>query len=287
VKRFFAISQLVEPAYEEVVAIWRPLPEKPKPKPRLLPPKFVYDIAEIFEIDDKLPELDEPEPEPLPCQLEIRTFDDVPMANAPAVLPKTRLVFRPADAFVFDLITIVSLFAVFGSVRFDNPRLDVLALLSGTLWIVRTLIRYSNKLARYDLLVKKFLTSKISHRNSGALKYITRAAGTQRATRAALVHLWLTRLRKMTKGEITRQSLIKDGPLGVNDFLKTNKTVRVDMEAALNDLVDLDLIGFSNDGEILYYVRDDETVLETLKTTWNNLFEDRLSLSRILGRRSR
>ena len=219
--------------------------------------------------------------------MEIRTFDDVPMANAHAVLPKTRLMFRPADAFVFDLITVVSLFAVFGSVRFDNPRLDILALLSGTLWIVRTLLRYSNKLARYDLLVKKFLTSKISHRNSGALKYITRAAATQRATRAALVHFWLTQLRKITKGEITRQSLTKDGSLGVNNILKMNGTVQVDIEAALNDLADLDLIGFSNDGDILYYIRDDETVLETLKTTWNNLFEGRLSLSGMLGCRSR
>ena len=60
VKRFFAISQLVEPAYEEVVAIWRPLPEKPMPKPKLLLPKFVCEIEEIFEMEDKLPELDEP-----------------------------------------------------------------------------------------------------------------------------------------------------------------------------------------------------------------------------------
>jgi hypothetical protein len=278
----------VEPTYEEVVAIWRPLLEKPFPKAKLRPPKFVYDVAEIFEIDDKLPELPVPEPEPLPRPLEIRAFDGVPMANVPAVLPKTKLLFRPADAFVFDLVTIVSLFAVFGSVRFDNPRLDLLALVSGTLWIVRTVIRYSNKLARYDLLVKKFLTSKISHRNSGALKYITRAAGTQRAIRTALVHLWLARLRKGTKGGmITRQSLIKDGSSGVNNILETSQTVRVDIEAALNDLVDLDLIGFSEDGETLLYVRDDETVMETLKTTWNKLFEDKLSLGRMLGRRSR
>jgi hypothetical protein len=288
VKRFFSKSQLVEPTYEEVIAIWRPLLEKPVSKPKLVPPKFVYDVAEIFEIDDKLPELPVPEPEPLPCPLEIRAFDGVPMANTPAVLPKTKLLFRPADAFVFDLVTIVSLFAVFGSVRFDNPRLDLLALVSGTLWIIRTAIRYSNKLARYDLLVKKFLTSKISHRNSGALKYITRDAGTQRAIRAALVYLWLTRLRKRTEGGIiTRQSLIKDGSSGVNDILKTSKPVRVDIEAALNDLVDLDLICFSEDGETLFFVRDDETVVETLKTTWNNLFEDKLSLRRMLGRRSR
>lgn len=70
--------------------------------------------------------------------LEIRAFSGVPMANLPAVLPKTKLIFRPADAFVFDLVSIVSLLLVFGSQRFDNPRLDLLALVSFCFWGFRT-----------------------------------------------------------------------------------------------------------------------------------------------------
>jgi hypothetical protein len=289
VKRFFTRSKLVEPTFKEVVAIWRPFPEKPKPK--LLPPKFVYSVAEIFEVEDKLPEFEEPEPDPLPPPLEIRTYDDVPMANAPAVLPKTKLLFRPADAFVFDLVTVLSLVAVIGSQRFDNPRLDIIAIISGTLWIIRTIIRYSNKLARYDLLVKKFLTSKISHRNSGALKYITREAGNQRATRAALVYLWLTERMKTTDGTLPRSVLIEEGSPGVNElFLRaseSNRCVRVDMDAALNDLTDLDMIEFSADGDTLTFLRDDDTVMETLLSTWTRIFEGELSLKRLVGRRSR
>ena len=112
--------------------------------------------------------------------LEIRNFESVPMSNLFAVMPKTKLIFRPADAFLFDMISFVTLALVISSIRLDSPRLDVLALVSVTLWTFRTVIRYSNKLARYDLLVKKFLTSKISHRNAGALKYLAGEAGSQR-----------------------------------------------------------------------------------------------------------
>jgi len=288
VKRFFAKSKLVEPTFEEVVAIWRPLPDNPKPK--FLPPKFVYSIAEIFEVDDKLPEFEKPPPDVLPAPLEIRSYDDVPMANAPAVLPKTKLLFRPADAFVFDFITLLSAAAVIGSQRFDSHRLDLLAIISGTLWVIRTIIRYSNKLARYELLVKKFLTSKISHRNSGALKYISREAGNQRATRAALVYLWISEKVSRTGMPIPRSSLLEKGSAGVNEFIQANdayRGVRVDIDAALNDLVDLDLIGFSLDGQRLIFVRDEEAVVETLKRTWDNVFEQDLSLNRLVGRRSR
>lgn len=290
VKRFFAKSKLVEPTFEEVVAIWRPLPEKPKRK--VLPPKFVYSVAEIFEWEDKLPEFQEPDPDPLPPPLEIRSFDRVPMANAFAVLPKTKLLFRPADAFVFDFVTFFSFAAVIFSQRFDNPRLDLLALVSGTVWIIRTIIRYSNKLARYDLLVKKFLTSKISHRNSGALKYITREAGNQRATRAALVYLWLAKQMDETNGgPIARTKLIRQGSLGVNGILQANDSsphryVRVDIDAALNDLSDLNLIEFDSDEDFLVgIVRDEQAVVETLRSTWDKVFDETLSHNRLIGRR--
>ena len=288
VKRFFAKSKLVEPTFEEVVAIWRPLPKKSKRK--LLPPKFVYSIAEIFEVEDKLPEFEEPPPDPLPLPLEIRSYDSVPMANVPAVLPKTKLLFRPADAFVFDFITILSFAAVIGSQRFDNPRLDLLAIVSGTIWIIRTIIRYSNKLARYDLLQKNFLTSKIAYRNSGALKYITREAGNQRAIRAALVFFWINEKVQRTGMPIPRRVLIEKGSPGVNELFQANESyqcVRVDIDAALNDLTDLDLISFSSDGEKLVFVRDEDTLVETLKRTWDKVFEEDLSLNRLVGRRSR
>jgi len=274
-KTIFVKNELLEPTYQEVIVVWRPLPPKQK-KPIFTAPKFAYDFADMFDIDG-LPELptSEDELEEKRPPLEIRAFAGVPMANLPAVLPKTKLVFRPADAFVFDLVSIVSLVLVFGSQRFDNPRLDLLAVVSFSLWVVRTVIRYSNKLARYDLLVKKFLTSKITARNAGALKYVSTEAGSYRATRAALVFTWLTSKRKIVSSACNkRDQLIKDGLVGVNELIAEDKRVRVDIDAALRDLEELGLIFFSKDGQRLEgVIRDNTSLVKALGRKWAAIFD--------------
>lgn len=247
----------------------------------------------MFDIDG-LPDLPAPEPKkPRRQPLEIRAFSNVPMANLPAVLPKTKLIFRPADAFVFDLVSIVSFLLVLGSQKFDNPRLDLLALVSVVLWTIRTFFRYSNKLARYDLLVKTFLTSKISQRNSGALKYIANEAGRYRATRAALIYNWLVS-REERKGFFgisnDRDVLIREGPLGVNNQIKQDKQVRVDIDAGLQDLEHLGLVEFSEDGQRLEsVVRDSSSVEEALGTAWSSVLEGNcmINFGRIRNRKRR
>ena len=122
-----------------MIVVWRPLP----PKQGLTPPTFklpkiLYDLADMFDIEGlpELPCLSEDEAKRQP--LEIRAFGGVPLANLPAVLPKTKLIFRPADAFVIDLVSTVSLLLVIGSQRFDNPKLDLLAFGSFCFWGFRT-----------------------------------------------------------------------------------------------------------------------------------------------------
>lgn len=261
----------------QVVVVWRPLPPKPKLKSVLTPPKFVYDFADMFDIDG-LPDSSPPDDEIENAQppLEIRAFQSVPMANLPAVLPKTKLVFGAADALKFDLISITSLILVIGSQRFDNPRLDLLALGSFCFWLFRTVIRYSNKLARYDLLVKKFLTSKITARNAGALKYVSTEAGTYRATRASLVYTWLASPERTGTSDSSneRHQIIKDGILGVNSLIGEDKQVRVDIDAALRDLENLELLVFSENGQQLEtIVRDKSRVAAALNKRWLNLFD--------------
>jgi len=151
----------------QVVVIWRPLQATKPKRPKFKIPNAVYDVAEIFEIEDRLPPKTlEPE-EPPPQPIQIRIFNEVPMANLPAVLPETQLIFRPADAFLFDMVSVLTLLAVLATQRYDNPKLDLIALISVGLWLLRTVLRYSNKLARYDLLVNKFLTSKLSLKGAG------------------------------------------------------------------------------------------------------------------------
>ena len=139
-KRLFSVSELLEPTYEDVIVIWRPLPkiEMKKIDFTLRPPKFVYDAFEVFGIEDKLPKIPEPETEPEPLPLEIRTFSGVPMANLLAVLPETKLVLRPADALIFDAVNVFSLIAILASQKFDNPKLDLIALVSVSLWFLRS-----------------------------------------------------------------------------------------------------------------------------------------------------
>eukprot|EP00554_Chaetoceros_debilis_P011548 CAMPEP_0194128292 /NCGR_PEP_ID=MMETSP0150-20130528/60972_1 /TAXON_ID=122233 /ORGANISM="Chaetoceros debilis, Strain MM31A-1" /LENGTH=742 /DNA_ID=CAMNT_0038822271 /DNA_START=712 /DNA_END=2940 /DNA_ORIENTATION=+ len=285
-KSIFSTSELVEPTYEEVVLVWRPLPEKPKKKksrkfrPRL--PKWIYDTAEIFDVEDRLPEIPKEPLAPAPLPIEIRTFDRVPMANLLAVLPKTKLIFRPADALIFDLVNAFSLLAVLASQKFDSPKLDLIALVSVCLYGIRTFFRYSNKLARYDLLVNKFLTKRISHRNTGALRYIAGEAGTQRARRTSMVHEWL--LGYGTSEAKTewplREEIIQIGPMEVNKLLEmdVDQPVSIDIEAALEDLILLDLIIF-DDNDRLSKVLTGEHANASLSTLWNDVFDGKGAIS--------
>jgi hypothetical protein len=253
------------------------------------PPKIVSELADMFDIEGFEAAPEEGQEPPL-GQLEIRNFAGVPMANLPAVMPKTKLVFRPADAFLFDLISFVTFLLVASSVRLDSPRLDLLALISVALWSFRTVIRYSNKLARYDLLVKKFLTSKITHRDYGALKYLTSEAGSQRAVRSALVHSWLLHEFKLVSSPfaredekappILRSSLKKTGVKGVNKILKTDRQIDIDVDKAMMDLEDLRLVTFSSDGEELLYVQDSITSTDVVRRAWKDLLEGKYGSNR-------
>lgn len=279
IKSLFSVSELVEPTYEEVVLIWRPKQSKQstkKMKPVWTPPKFIYDILEIFALEHILPNPPTPAPDPSPLPLEIRTFDRVPMANLLAVLPKTKLIFRPADALIFDLVNTFSLLAVLASQKFDSPKLDLIALGAVLLWVLRTFFRYSNKIARYDLLVNKFLTGRISHRNSGAVKYLASEAAVQRARRAALVHEWLVQEDNdvhVQGGSChrIRDEIVRVGLSKVNARLDLIQPLFLDVDAALDDLLELGLIGFNDEGRLVQ-VKSRDDALGSLANLWNDIF---------------
>jgi hypothetical protein len=275
----FSTSELVEPTFEEVIVIWRPLVKQEK---NISPPSFVTEFADMFDIEGFDQNKAEKAEVPL-GKLEIRLFEQVPMSNLLAVLPKTKLIFRPADALLFDTISFGTFALVLSSIKLDSPKLDFLALLSVALWIFRTVFRYSNKLARYDLLVKTFLTSKISQRNSGALKYLSYEAGSQRAIRAAVAHSWVLHEYKMLNSpferetgnqmSLSRYQLEQECVTGINRLLNTKQEVQLDPIKAIQDLEDLKLIRFSDDQETVLDVRDPFTGAEMVKQLWIELLE--------------
>ena len=277
VRGYFEKAKLVEPTYEEVVVVWRPLPKKrPKVIKEVEPPKALIEVAEIFGVDDKLPEKlkkkrkAKKKTDSLPS-IKIRAFTDVPMANLPAVLPKTKLVFRPADAFVFDTISLFSLAAVLASQRFDNPKFDIIAIVSVSLWIIRTTFRYSNKLARYDLLVNKFLKERISHRGANALKYLSSEAATQKATRATLLYSTLQRWFKEKSDEdlMQRDEILERGAREVNEALCTDRLINVASDSTLTDLESLGAIRFV-DGSVEEVLSEDD-LSKRLKIRWSDV----------------
>jgi len=301
IANYFKSSTLMEPAYEEVVVIWRPMRKKTGPTIQSLktkfatPPKWLYDAARIFEIEDRLPtvskEIDSSTDETTSVghlPLEIKSFYDVPMANIQAVLPKTKLIFRPADAFVFDSFSLISFLAVVGSLKFDSPRLDLIALVSFVLYVVRTFIRYSNKFARYDLLVNKFLTSKISHRGTGALKYIVSEANSQKALRAMLVRDWLQEQNglKNLKNRLGVDAEVDDFDDSTIDLVKlylnekastAAARVDVDVHSALRDLQNLGLINEdanTADGIFSFSVVSGDESKGKIAKLWSAIIDD-------------
>ena len=264
IKNYFRTSTLVEPGYEEVIVVWRPMRKK-KPK-QINPPKWLYEVAKVFDMEDRLPKrnntqtVDDHQPMPL----KIKAFTDVPMANVEAVLPKNKLLFRAADALVFDVISLFSFLAVAGSLKFDSPKLDLIAFVSLIFFAIRTFFRYSNKYARYDLLVNKFLTSKISHRDSGALNFIASEANTNKAWRAILVREWLLKSRPARLDDID----VKEGERYVNELLGLGGSSQIDVDilSAVNDLTKLNLITQSK-------VKDDDEAYDTLKQLWSCTFD--------------
>ena len=276
VRGYFEKAKLVEPTYEEVVVVWRPLPKKrPKVVKEVEPPKALIEVAEIFGVDDKLPEKlkkkrKKKKSDSLPS-LKIRAFTDVPMANLPAVLPKTKLVFRPADAFVFDTISLFSLAAVLASQRFDNPKFDIIAIVSVSLWIIRTTFRYSNKLARYDLLVNKFLKERISHQGANALKYLSSEAATQKATRATLLYSTLQRWFQGQPDEdvIQRGDVVERGSKKVNEALCTDRLINIPVDSTLTNLESLGAVRFVDDN--VDEVLNEDDLSEQLKIRWTDI----------------
>jgi hypothetical protein len=287
VKNFFRKSTLKEPSFEEIVVIWRPRKRKALKKKLskfTTLPNWLYGMSRIFDVEDKLPERVDNENELVdddaPAKLEIRAFNDVPMANMMAVLPKTKLIFRPADALVFDLVSVVSFFALGASLKFDNPRLDLLAVVALSAFAVRTFFRYSNKYARYDLLVNKFLTKKLAHRSSGALNYIVSQADSQRALRSGLIRDWLSENNIcMSAGDNDANNLLLDydvlelGKAFANEKAATNEArIDVDILSAIDELNSLGLIEVvKEDKSLRFKVKDDESSLERVQQLWNDV----------------
>ncbi|GMH97938.1 hypothetical protein TrST_g4433 [Triparma strigata] len=179
-------STLKEPTYDEVIVIHRPLPSSASPAFSALRRK-------------------RPIPE-FPSPIEAVVFSDVPLANVVACLPKSKLVFRIADGVRFDLLSFVGLLAVGATTKLDSPTADLIAAVSVAAWAIRLFVRYSNSLARYDLLVNRFLKSKIVRRGLPAVhKYVSTESAQMRGSKAGRALEWILDGEGEGEGEMEPQ----------------------------------------------------------------------------------
>ena len=154
--------------------------------------------------------------------------------------------------------------------------------ISSAVLLPRTFFRYSNKYARYDLLVNKFLTKKLAHRGSGALNYIVSQADSQRALRSGLIRDWLSENKISMSadengGEQSSLTLDYDilelGKSFANNKASTNEArIDVDIISAIDDLNDLDLLDIVKDGQFSRFkTKGDESTRDIIQQKWNDL----------------
>jgi hypothetical protein len=271
-----AHAVLSEPTFDELVSIWRPLPPRPRPRIGWLSlrvPRFAYVIADHFELTGRMPPRKgpsrrdsrsvDPPPSARPCEL--RLFNGVPLANFAAVLPGNLLVFRPADALRLDLVTLVSLLALLLGQRLSAASRFVLL----SLWLLRTLFNYRNALVRYDLLVNRFLTSRLSARGVGVMRYLRGEAAAQSALRASLLLSWLlTRAGSST----SLGALRTDGPRMLHSIVGCEHAVRFDTDATARELQRLGLVTIGSDGRVLLATAPAQ-LPSRLSAHWQRLLE--------------
>ena len=114
------------------------------------------------------------------------------MANIDALLPRTRLVFRPADALRLDLVTTISLLSALATVKFTSYSAFRVTIVAVLLALLRSLFGYGNALARYQLLQNSFQLNTLSAAGVDAVgRYVHREAATQRARAAEMLLMWL------------------------------------------------------------------------------------------------
>ena len=223
-----ATSNLLEPTFEQLVVIWRPMRPRVTKRERLrrrirrvlrpaqgeTPLAWVVlgPIARALPLPARLqlPPPPPPPPLPPPLPLELRVFTDVPMANFGAVLPGNRLVFSPAEALRLDSISVATLLAALIRIRTSlHVNYKLLGSLTVGLWIVRTLLAYRNNLIRFDRNALRLLTSKTLVRSSSSrpvFRYIAQEAAMQRAYKAELLLSWLRRQRLSGGGGAASES---------------------------------------------------------------------------------
>lgn len=139
---------------------------------------------------------------------------------------------------------LLSLASAIATQRYTDLRVDIIALVAIFAVAFRSFFAYRNALTRYDLLVNRFVTSKLTARGVGVVEYVAREAGIQSARRAefALAQMRKTEASSAPTLPLAAQDSVDSGMpfAGVDDpFASSEQLLKA---AAQDDLLRLGLI---------------------------------------------
>ncbi|EOD16295.1 hypothetical protein EMIHUDRAFT_210636 [Emiliania huxleyi CCMP1516] len=108
---------------------------------------------------------------PPPPPLEMRFFVDIPIANFALVLPDSRPAFQLSDWLRLDLISTPALVATLASLRYDDSRLDLASAIAVGAWALRTVFSFRSAYGRYELLLQRTISDKLSIRDAAEVDF--------------------------------------------------------------------------------------------------------------------
>ncbi|GFH09653.1 uncharacterized protein HaLaN_04834, partial [Haematococcus lacustris] len=109
----------------------------------------------------------------------IRIYRDLPLPTWQLSMPDKRLQFRPLDLLRTDTFALVGLVALLAQARYDSLLLDLVTLLSASVFVLRIALGFKRMDDRYRNQVAEVLRGKTIASDATALEYLATSAALQ------------------------------------------------------------------------------------------------------------
>ncbi|KAF6257770.1 Prismane-like protein [Scenedesmus sp. NREL 46B-D3] len=122
----------------------------------------------------------------------VLVYRDIPLPSWQVVFPDKLLQFRPLDLLRLDLFGLAGAAAVLAQARYSSLVLELVTMVSLSVWGTRLVLGYLRMGDRYKSIVAQLLAERTVAGGEGGLEYLATAAGLQQFKQAALArHLFL------------------------------------------------------------------------------------------------
>eukprot|EP00775_Hariotina_reticulata_P012152 gene12152-12290_t len=132
-------------------------------------------------------------------------YRDIPLPSWQVVFPDKLLQFRPLDLLRLDLFGLFGVGAALFQARYTNIYLELLTLVSLSVWGTRLVLGYMRMGDRYKSIVAQLLAERTVAGGEGALEYLATAAGLQQFKQTALAYVLLLEAGQALEAEDTAQ----------------------------------------------------------------------------------